>query len=66
MEGMVKFHEQYIVDNQGHKTSVVLPVSEYNELIEDIHDLAAIADRRDEPTTSFDEIKKRLKEDGLL
>ena len=66
METAVKHHEQYIVDSQGHKTSVILPFAEYEELLEDLSDLAVIAERRDEPTVSFDELKKRLKEDGLL
>ena len=66
METAVKLHEQYIVDTQGHKTAVILPVGEYEELLEDLSDLAVIAERRDEPTVSFDELKKRLKEDGLL
>ena len=63
---MRKFHEQYIVDAKGQKTAVVLPVDEYDELLEDLHDLAIIAERRDEATVTFEELKKRLKEDGLL
>ncbi len=57
---------KYLVDENGQKTAVVLPVDEYEELLEDIHDLAVIAERKDEPTTSFDELKKRLEADGLL
>ncbi len=57
---------QYLVDDSGKKTAIVLPVEEYEELLEDIHDLAVIAERKDESTTSFDELKKRLEADGLL
>ena len=57
---------QYLVDESGQKTAVVLPVDEYEELLEDIHDLAVIAERKDESTTGFDELKKRLEADGLL
>lgn len=57
---------QYLVDESGHKTAVVLPVEEYEDLLEDIHDLAIIAERKDEPTTSFEELKSRLVADGLL
>ena len=39
----------------------VLPVEEYEELLEDLHDLAVIAERRDEPTVSFEELGKRNK-----
>ncbi len=63
---MAKFQEQYIVNEKGEKTAVVLPVKEYRELLEDLHDLAVIAERRDEPTVSFKELKRRLKEDGFL
>jgi len=63
---MRKFQEQYVVDEKGRKTAVIIPVEEYEELLEDIHDLAIIAERRDEPTMSFEELKKKLKEDGLL
>ena len=63
---MRKFQEQYIVDEKGQKTAVIIPVEEYEELLEDIHDLAIIAERRDEPTITFEELKKKLKKDGLL
>lgn len=63
MDGL---HEQFIVDEAGRRKSVILPIEDYEELLEDIHDLAMIAERKDEPTVSFDEIKKRLKADGLL
>jgi PHD/YefM family antitoxin component YafN of YafNO toxin-antitoxin module len=56
----------YITDHSGKKTSVVLPVEDYEELLEDIQDLVAIAERRDETAISLDELKKNLKSDGLL
>ncbi len=45
---------------------MVLPIEEYEELLADIHDLTVVAERRDERTVSFTELKKRLKKDGLL
>ena len=63
---MAKFREQYVIDEKGRKTAVIIPVEEYEELLEDIHDLAIIAERRDEPTITFEELKKKLKKDGLL
>lgn len=63
---MGKIHAQYITDESGKKTAVVIPMEDYEELLEDIHDLAVIAERRDEPSVSYDEIKKRLKADGIL
>ncbi len=63
---MAKIREQYVIDEKGRKTAVIIPVEEYEELLEDIHDLAIIAERRDEPTITFEELKKKLKKDGLL
>jgi len=63
---MRKIQTQYLTDESGQKTAVVIPLEEYEELLEDLHDIAVIAERRDEPTISFDELKKRLKADGLL
>ena len=63
---MAKFREQYVIDEKGQKTAVIIPVEEYEELLEDIHDLAIVAERRDEPTITFEELKKKLKKDGLL
>lgn len=63
---MAKIREQYVIDKKGQKTAVIIPVGEYEELLEDIHDLAIIAERRDEPTVTFEELRKKLKKDGLL
>jgi len=63
---MGKFHEQFIINEKGEKTAVILPIEEYDELLEDLHDLRVIAERRDEATVSFEELKERLKKDGLL
>ena len=63
---MRKFQKEYIVDEKGQKTAVIIPVEEYEELLEDIHDVAIIAERRDEPTITFEELKKKLEKDGLL
>ncbi len=57
---------QYIVDEKGERTGVILPVGEYQEILEDLHDLAVIAERREEPTVTFEELKTKLKKDGLL
>jgi len=57
---------KFVVDESGNKTAVILPVEEYEELLQDVHDLAVIAERKDEPTISFEDLKKRLKADGLI
>ena len=38
-----------------------MPVEEFEELIEDLGDLAVIAERRDEPVRSHDEVVAEFK-----
>lgn len=59
-------NDQYIVDSEGKKTAVILPVDQYEQLLEDLHDLSVIAERRNEKPISLEEIKRRLKKNGLL
>jgi hypothetical protein len=61
-----KLHPQYITDEQGNRVSVVLPVAEYEELLEDVDALAAVAERRNEPTISHEQLIAELKRDGLI
>jgi PHD/YefM family antitoxin component YafN of YafNO toxin-antitoxin module len=52
--------EQYVVDENRNKVAVILPLTEYQHLKEDLHDLAMVAERRDEGTISLTELKKRV------
>ncbi len=58
-------HPKYITDEHGIE-EVVLPLSEYEALLDDLEDLTAIAERKDEPTIPWDTLKQKLKADGLL
>ena len=66
MPALASLHPQYIIDHQGHRTSVLLPVEEYETLLEDLKDLSAVAERREEPVVDHDTVIARLKADGLL
>lgn len=66
MASVASLHPQYIVDPQGQRTSVLLPIEEYETLLEDLNDLAAVAERRDEAVVEHAEVVARLKADGLL
>jgi PHD/YefM family antitoxin component YafN of YafNO toxin-antitoxin module len=57
--------EQYVVDSNGKKTAVILSLKRYRELMEDLHDLAMVAERRKERAISLEEMRRRLKKDGL-
>ncbi len=58
--------EQYVVDGKGKKKGVILPMAEYEQLLEDLHDLAVIAERREEKPVRMEQMKRRLKQYGLV
>jgi hypothetical protein len=57
---------QYLTDEAGKKTAVVLSIADWEKLLEDLDDLSAIAERRGEPTVPHDQFKAELKRDGFL
>ncbi len=57
---------QYVTDQTGVKTGVLMPIAEFEELLEDIEDLAAVAERREEPTVSHEDLVVELKRDGFI
>ena len=57
---------QFIVNAAGRKTGVLLSIKQYEKLLEDLHDLAVIAARREEDPIPLEEVKRRLQQDGLL
>lgn len=58
--------ERYVVDDNGKKTAVILPVRQYEKLLEDLHDLAVVAERREETPISTQEMKRRLRKHGRV
>lgn len=57
---------QYVTNEKGERTAVLLNLSDYEQLMEDLHDLARVAERRDEPTIPHDEFVANLRKDGIL
>jgi hypothetical protein len=57
---------QYLTDDSGQRTAVVLPISDYEKLLEDLEDLAVVAERRDEPTIPHSQFVADLKRDGIV
>ena len=51
---------QYITDANGQKLSVILPIADYLELLEDLEDLATIAERRNETTIPLEDVLTEL------
>jgi hypothetical protein len=56
---------QYATNQAGEKTAVILPITAFQELLEDVADLAIVAERRAEPTISHGELLAELKRDGF-
>ena len=57
---------QYLTDEHGERTAVVLPISDYQKLLEDLDDLAVVAERRREPVIAHEQFVSELKRDGTL
>ena len=49
-----------MVTEKGRKTGVLLSLKEYRELLEDLEDMAIIAERKGEPSQPFEVVKERL------
>jgi hypothetical protein len=58
--------KQFLVDEGGRKTVVMLPVTKYRKLLEDLHDLAVVVERRQEDPIDLQEMKRQRKANGLL
>ena len=59
---MSTLQERYVVDAQGSRMAVILSLDQYERLMEDLHDLAIVAERREEEPISLEEMKRRLRE----
>jgi PHD/YefM family antitoxin component YafN of YafNO toxin-antitoxin module len=57
---MLAIPTQYLVDEQNRKTAVVLSMATYEQLLEDLHDLAMVAERREEHPINLTEMIQRL------
>ena len=49
----------YLTDERGEKTAVVLAHSDYEKLLEDLEDLAVVAERRDEASRHLPRARTR-------
>lgn len=57
---------QYLTNEHGERTAVVLPITDYEKLLEDLDDLATVAERREEPVIAHEQFLTELKRDGVL
>ncbi len=66
MSAIHKLKPKFVTNDKGEKTDVILSIDEYSELIEDLQDLASIAERREEPAIPHAQVVAELKKDGYL
>jgi len=57
---MAQKTKRFVVTEKGQKTGVLLSLKEYRSLIEDLRDLAIIAERKDEPSEPLEVVKEKL------
>ena len=57
---------KYVTDKKGKKKEVILSIKDFEDLLEDLEDLAVAAERRDEETVNHESIVKELKKNGIL
>ncbi len=57
---------RYVTNQKGKRTGVVLSLKRYARLMDDLHDLAIVAERKSEKPVSADELKRRLRQRGHL
>lgn len=61
MEGI-----RYVTDDEGHKVAVLIDLERYGELWEDFHDALILEQRENEPSEPFEDVERRLVEQGKL
>jgi len=57
---------QYITDANGERTAVILPLDEYQELLEDMHLIRVAEESKDEPRIPWEQVKAELADEGKL
>jgi PHD/YefM family antitoxin component YafN of YafNO toxin-antitoxin module len=57
---------QYIVDSEGHRTAVILPIEEYEEILQDLHLSRIARERQDEPRRPFSEVMAEMRAEGEI
>lgn len=52
---------QYITDANGERTAVILPLEEYEELLEDLHVTRVAYETKDEPSRPLSEVVEEMR-----
>ena len=57
---------QYVTNQAGEKTAVILPIEEYEELLEDLHLIRVASESKDEPRRPFNEVVDEMRAAGEI
>ncbi len=57
---------EYVIDDKGEARAVLIDLRKHRRLWEDFQDLLVSQARRKEPRESWEEVKARLREKGVL
>lgn len=57
---------QFVMDDQGKKTAVLIDLNEHGDLWEDFYDRLLVRSRIDEPRESLESVKTMLQQQGKL
>jgi len=57
---------QFVTDADGQKTAVILPIDEYEEMLEDLHLGRVARESKNEPRRPFTEVVEELRSGGEI
>lgn len=57
---------QYATDEKGERTAVILPIEDYEELLEDLHVVRAADETKNEPRRPFSEVVREMSDAGEM
>ncbi|OGU27112.1 MAG: hypothetical protein A2057_06875 [Ignavibacteria bacterium GWA2_35_9] len=66
MVDIKRFRLRFVTDRKGKKKEVIMKVKDFEELLEDLNDMAIVAERRDEVKIPHKDLVKDLKQNGIL
>ena len=57
---------QYVTNESGQRTAVILPIEEYEEMLEDLHLIQVADESKDEPRRLFSEVVDEMRAAGEI
>lgn len=57
---------KFVTNEKGKRVAAILPIREYEDLLQDNYSAAIIERRKNEKTYPWEDLKKELVEDGTL